>query len=166
MKFSFFRTAAFCRGAASAWRVPLVGASLILVTAGAPAAGAPPQQPDGDPTRATLATADPLAAGVLEQMLADQVARGVPITPQVLRLLHERVVSQSLMAQAATQAGLDKRPDVRRRMAQARRMVLAQAWLQAQAQAELPNPAGPDGMKPRAGFSGPSGAEAETSNAR
>lgn len=164
MNASFFRTAAFCRVAVSAWRVSLVSASLILVAAGAPAAAPPPQQPDGDPTLAALATADPLAAGLLEQMLADQVARGVPITPQVLRLLHERVVSQSLMAQAATQAGLDKRPDVRIRIAQARRMVLAQAWLQAQA--ELPNPAVPDGMRPRAAFSGPSGAEAEISNAR
>lgn len=117
---------------------------------------------------------------LFEQMLSDQVARGVTVTPQVVRLLRDRLASQSRWAEAAAQAGLDRRDDVRVRLAQARRAVLAQAWVEAQVDQKrcaasgravaLEHQAGSsrrcDEGLDRSAVSGPSVDEAETSNAR
>lgn len=113
---------------------------------------------------------------LFEQMLSDQVARGVTVTPQVVRLLRDRLASQSRWAEAAAQAGLDRRDDVRVRLAQARRAVLAQAWVDQKRCAAsgravaLEHQAGSsrrcDEGLDRSAVSGPSVDEAETSNAR
>ena len=61
-------------------------------------------------------------------LLAEQVARGVPNTLQLQNSVREALVAQTLMAQEAVKAGLDKQPQVKAQVDLSRQSVLAQAW--------------------------------------
>jgi peptidyl-prolyl cis-trans isomerase C len=63
-------------------------------------------------------------------LLQEQIARGAVNTPQLQSVLHETLINQTLMAQAAVKAGLDQQPQVRARLDLARQNALAQAWQQ------------------------------------
>ena len=70
-------------------------------------------------------------------LLAEQVARGVPNTLQLQNSVREALVAQTLMAQEAVKAGLDKQPQVKAQVDLSRQSVLAQAW-QAKVMEEKP----------------------------
>jgi len=70
-----------------------------------------------------------------EVLLREQIARGVPNTPQVQAGVRDLLVTQALMAQAAVKEGLDKLPLVQAQIELARQSVLTQAWQQQVAQA-------------------------------
>jgi peptidyl-prolyl cis-trans isomerase C len=69
-----------------------------------------------------------------EILLREQMARGVPNSPQVQAAVRDVMVNQALMAQAGIKEGLDKLPLVQAQIELARQAVLMQAWQQQVAQ--------------------------------
>lgn len=63
-----------------------------------------------------------------ELLLREQLQTGKPNSPQMQVAVRELMISQSLMAQAAQNAGLDKLPLVQAQVELARHSTLAQAW--------------------------------------
>ena len=61
-------------------------------------------------------------------LLGEQVARGVPNTLQLQNSVREAMIAQTLMAQEAVKAGLDKQAQVKAQLELSRQSVLAQAW--------------------------------------
>lgn len=61
-------------------------------------------------------------------LLLEQLRRGAPNSPQLQNSVREALVAQTLMAQEAVKAGLDKQPLIRAQIDLARQSVLAQAW--------------------------------------
>jgi peptidyl-prolyl cis-trans isomerase C len=61
-------------------------------------------------------------------LLVEQLRRGAPNTPQLQNSVREALIAQTLMAQEAVKAGLDKQPLVRAQVDLSRQSVLAQAW--------------------------------------
>jgi peptidyl-prolyl cis-trans isomerase C len=61
-------------------------------------------------------------------LLGEQLRRGVPNSPQLQNSVREALIAQTLMAQEATKANLDKQPLVRAQIDLSRQSVLAQAW--------------------------------------
>jgi peptidyl-prolyl cis-trans isomerase C len=69
-----------------------------------------------------------------ELLLREQIQRGVSNTPQLQSAVRELLVNQTLMAQAAEKAGLDKLPLVQAQIELARANALAQVWQESIAQ--------------------------------
>lgn len=63
-----------------------------------------------------------------ELLLREQLQKGAPNSPQLQAALRDVLINQSLMAQAAQKAGLDKLPLVQAQVELARHNTLAQAW--------------------------------------
>ena len=61
-------------------------------------------------------------------LLSEQVARGVPNSPQLQNSVREALIAQALMSQEAVKLGLDKQPQVKAQIDLARQSVLSQAW--------------------------------------
>lgn len=64
----------------------------------------------------------------LDWLLQEQLARGAADTPALRARVRETVINQTLMAQAALKAKLERQPEVRAQLALARQNALAQAW--------------------------------------
>lgn len=65
-----------------------------------------------------------------ELLLREQLARGVPDSPQLRNLIRETLINQAVMAQDALKLSLDKQPLVRARLELVEQNTLAQAWQQ------------------------------------
>lgn len=65
-----------------------------------------------------------------ELLLREQLARGVPHSPELQTGVRETLIRQSLMEQEAVKAGLDKQVGVQAQLKLAKQNVLAQAWQQ------------------------------------
>jgi peptidyl-prolyl cis-trans isomerase C len=63
-------------------------------------------------------------------LLREQLARGVPDTPQLRNAIRETRINQAVMAQDAIKLALDKVPQVKARVELAQQNALAQAWQQ------------------------------------
>lgn len=61
-------------------------------------------------------------------LIGEQVARGVPNSPQLQNSVREVLIAQALMSMEATKLGLDKQAQVKAQLDLARQNVLAQAW--------------------------------------
>jgi len=89
---------------------------------------AQPAQPPAAFAVSVNGEAQPAERGQL--LLQEQLARGTANTPQLQLVLRETLINQTLMAQEAVKAGLDRQPLVRARLDMARQNALAQAWQQ------------------------------------
>ena len=86
----------------------------------------------------TVFSADPIAtvngtpipAARAEVMSAEQKAQGAPEGTQLDDAVREELIRREVLAQAAVQAGLDKRGDIQAQMDLARQAVLIRAYLQ------------------------------------
>ena len=65
-----------------------------------------------------------------ELLLREQLARGVPDSPQLRNIIRETLINQVLMAQDAQKQSLDKLPLVKARLELVEQNTLAQAWQQ------------------------------------
>lgn len=65
-----------------------------------------------------------------ELLLREQLARGVPDSPQLRNVIRETLINQVVMAQDALKQSLDKQPQVKVRLELAEQNTLAQAWQQ------------------------------------
>lgn len=65
-----------------------------------------------------------------EVLLREQLGRGQPNTPELQAVVRETLINQTLMAQEATKAGMDKLPLMEAQLALMRQQLLAQAWQQ------------------------------------
>lgn len=65
-----------------------------------------------------------------ELLLREQLARGVPDTPQLRNMIRETLINQTVMAQDALKQSLDKQAVVKARLELVQQNALAQAWQQ------------------------------------
>lgn len=65
-----------------------------------------------------------------ELLLREQMARGVPDSPQLRNMIRETLINQVLMAQDAQKQSLDKLPLVKARLELVEQNTLSQAWQQ------------------------------------
>ena len=65
-----------------------------------------------------------------ELLLREQLARGVPDSPQLRNVIRETLINQVVMAQDARKQSLDKQPQVKVRLELAEQNTLAQDWQQ------------------------------------
>ncbi len=89
-------------------------------------------QPQHQPATAPFVTVNGQAQSMLvaEIMLREQLARGMSNTPDLQAGVREALIQQSLMAQEAVNAGLDKQAVVQAQLTLARQNLLAQTWQQ------------------------------------
>lgn len=73
---------------------------------------------------------EPQSILMAEVLLREQLARGAANSPQLQAAVKDTLIRQTLMAQEAGKAGLDRQPGVQAQMALARQNILAQAWQQ------------------------------------
>lgn len=66
----------------------------------------------------------------LEVMLSEQRAQGAEDNPQLREAVREELIRREVLAQEATEAGLDKKADVQAQMDLARQAILIRAYLQ------------------------------------
>lgn len=95
----------------------------------------------GVPTAPAAAEAAPVSLAVKvngqtlstergELLLREQLARGVPDSPQLRNVIRETLINQAVMAQDAQKQALDKLPLVKARLELVEQNTLAQAWQQ------------------------------------
>jgi peptidyl-prolyl cis-trans isomerase C len=65
-----------------------------------------------------------------EVLLREQLSRGTPDSAELRKGVREELINQSVMAQQARKAGLDKEPLVQAQLDLARQAILAQIWQQ------------------------------------
>ncbi len=65
-----------------------------------------------------------------ELLLREQLARGVPDSPQLRNVIRETLINQAVMAQDALKQSLDKQPSVKARLELVEQNTLSQAWQQ------------------------------------
>jgi len=65
-----------------------------------------------------------------EILLREQLARGASNSPELQSAIRQTLIRQSLMAQEAAKAGLDRQPATEAQIALARQNILAQLWQQ------------------------------------
>ena len=61
-------------------------------------------------------------------LIGEQMARGVPNSPQLQESVREALIAQALMSMEAKKLGLDKQPQVKAQLDLANQSVLSQAW--------------------------------------
>jgi peptidyl-prolyl cis-trans isomerase C len=65
-----------------------------------------------------------------EVLLREQLARGVPDSADLRKVVREQLINQAMMAQEARKAAMDKEPLVQAQIDLARQAILAQIWQQ------------------------------------
>jgi peptidyl-prolyl cis-trans isomerase C len=113
-----------------------VSVYLLLILTASPFLGTSTAHSQTPPSTQPFVTVNGqvLTTAQAELVLREQIQRGVSNTPQLQSAVRGLLVNQTLMAQAAEKAGLDKLPLVQAQIELARANALAQVWQESIAQ--------------------------------